>query len=306
MFPRARVLRERPEGMTSILIPTLGSLDRLRPCLEAIAATTANVDTEIVVVENGSLSDDARAYLEQPPMSGVRVARSSGPFRPSRLLVAAASVASGEFLLLARDDLEPLKPGWLTEMLGRIAEPDVGAVGALLIAPSGIVRHGGIALGPDFSAGVAFDDRMDGDPGHGDLLLAAHEVSAVSAACLLTRRRLFQQSGGIDGVAFPSELGEVDFCLRLRASGRRIIFTPQAKLRLRDPLARRDPSVSGDRRRREQNRLRSDWGEALIADPAYSPLLTLQALHSGLAWPPRACEPRLPVILPPRRTPPGF
>lgn len=306
MLPSVRVLRERPKGRVSILIPTMGLLDLLRPCLEAIAATTSDVETEIIIVESGSLGADARAYLELPSLSDVRVAHASGPFRPPRLLGAGASIASGEFLLLARDDLEPLRPGWLAEMVGRIAEPDVGAVGALLIAPSGIIQHGAITLGPDFSAALAFEDRMDGDPGHADLLLAAHEVSAVSSVCLLTRRRLFQQFGGLDGVRFPSELSDVDFCLRLRPSGRRIVFTPHAKLRLRDSLARRDHSLSEDRVRRERDLLRNDWGEALVADPAYSPLLTLQAPYSGLAWPPRVCEPRLPVIGPRRRTPPGF
>ncbi len=308
LFPAVRVSRPRSPGKVSIVIPTRGELDRLRPCLDNIAATTSDVETEIVVVDNGSASDEARGYLEQVSSTGVRVARAGGSFDHSRLLRAGASVASGEFLLLARDDLDPLRPGWLAEMLGRMAEPDVGAVGAMLIAPSGVILHGGVTLGPDVSAAVAFADRMEGDPGYSDLLLAAHECSAVSAACLLTRRRLFQELGGLDGARFPSGLSEVDFCLRMRASGRRIVFTPHAGLRLRDPagLARLDRSLSEDRLRRERDRLCGEWGEALVDDPAYSPLLTLQAPYAGLAWPPRPCAPRLPHVAPPRRTPPGF
>src|SRR5262249_43952830 len=119
---------------------------------------------------------------------------------------------------------------WLDEMLGRIAQRDVGAVGAQLIWPSGVVQHGGIVLGSSFATAPAFNDRIVTDVGYGDLLRVAHECSAVSAACLVTKRRDFLAVGGMDEVRFPVNFSDVDYCLKLRAAGKRIVFTPHAKL----------------------------------------------------------------------------
>jgi GT2 family glycosyltransferase len=191
-------------------------------------------------------------------------------------------------------------------MLGRIVERDVGAVGALLVWPSGVVRHAGIVLGPGFAAASAFPDRMDGDPGYADLLAVSRECAAVSAACLLTRRRLFLTREGFDGIRFPAEFGEVDFCLRLRAKGHRIVFTPHAKL-IRRGGGSADAPRDAALHEGELRYLRSIWGETLADDPYYSPLLSLDGAPFGaLAWPPRPARPRLPLFGAPRPVPSGF
>ena len=133
-------------------------------------------------------------------------------------------------LCLLNNDVKALDDGWLEEMLSRIGEPDVGAVGALLLWPSGVVQHGGVVLGTNFAADHAFKDRMEGDPGYGDLLRVAHECSSVTAACLVTRRLDYLDVGGMDEVPFPVNFNDVDYCLKLRARGQRIVFTPHAKL----------------------------------------------------------------------------
>ena len=120
-------------------------------------------------------------------------------------------------ICILNDDVNALDEQWLDEMLSRIAQRDVGAVGAQLIWPSGVVQHGGIVLGSSFAAAHAFSDRIDTDVGYGDLLRVAHECSAVTAACLVTRRRDFLEVGGMDEVRFPVNFSDVDYCLNLRA-----------------------------------------------------------------------------------------
>ena len=114
--------------------------------------------------------------------------RVPGSFNFSRLNNRAAEAARGDVLCLLNNDVKALDDAWLDEMLGRIADRDVAAVGALLMWPSGVVQHGGVVLGPSFAATHAFNDRVEGDAGYVEMLRVARECSAVTAACMLTRR----------------------------------------------------------------------------------------------------------------------
>ena len=222
LLPAIRVRRTAPTAKVSILIPTRNRVDLLRPCLESIKRTIGDADHEILVVDNESSDPETLDYLHEAASDGVRVARVSGPFNFARLVNAGASVASGEYLLLLNNDVEAAREGWLEEMLSRLAEPDVGAVGAKLTFPSGGIQHGGVVLGPNFAAAHAFDERQESDPGYGELMRVAHETSAVTAACLLTPRRLFRTVGGFDAMRFPVLFNDVDYCseaARGRAAG---------------------------------------------------------------------------------------
>ena len=240
-------------------------------------------------------------YLREIAAGGVRVVRVGGPFNFPRLVNAGASVASGDYLLLLNNDVEALREGWIEDMLSRAVEPDVGAVGAKLIYPSGGVQHGGVVLGPNLAAAHAFDERQDGDPGYGELMRVAHETSAVTAACLLTPRKLFRAMGGFDALRYPVLFNDVDYCLRLRASGKRVVMTPHAQLIHRASASRgRDQPFDGrHRHQRDLDNLRMAWAEVLADDPFYSPMLGLDTPYAGLAWPPRSQAPRTPKIAPP-------
>ncbi len=309
LFPAVRIGRALSRAKASILIPTRDRVDLLKPCIDSVARTCDLARHEIVVLDNDSADPATFAYFEQLTDMGVRVARIGGPFNFARLVNEGAALAHGDHLLLMNNDIEARESGWLEEMLGRMAEPDVGAVGAALLWPSGVVQHGGVVLGSEFVANHAFNDRMDGDPGYADLLRAAHECSAVTAACLLTERRLFLDTGGFDAQNFPVNFNDVDYCLKLRARGLRIVMTPHAKLLHRESASRgRDlrPDQSG-RFKREVRNLRAIWGDVLLADPYYNPLLSLDGNpFSALAWPPRPARPRQNFSAPPRPAPPGF
>ena len=292
-FPAVRVRRTAQPGCISIVIPTRDRLDLLSACISSIRALTKEIEYEIVVVDNGSVEPETRAFLHKFAKEGGRIVDCPGPFNYSRLNNAGVAAARGSRVCLLNNDTEILDGDWVSELASRLEEPDVGAVGALLRWPDGIVQHGGIVLGPGFSAADAFNDCLVEDAGYGDLLRVAHETSAATAACLLVRRTDYCTMGGFDEIAFPILFNDVDFCLRLRAQGKRVVVTPHAHLLHHESASRgRDetPSRRG-RFRRELTALRHRWGNVLAADPMYSPFLNLDPYpFSALAVPARSAK----------------
>jgi GT2 family glycosyltransferase len=308
VLPAVRTSR-RIDGLVSVIIPTRNRHKLLAACLDSMAPALRRRRAEVIVVDNDSSDPDSLAYLSSIDGREARVLRVAGDFNFARLNNLAAAAASGEFLCLLNNDVQARDDGWLDEMLGRMSGDDVGAVGALLLWPSGVVQHGGVVLGPNFAAAHAFNDRMDGDAGYGDLLRVAHECSAVTAACLLTRRQDFIDLGGMDEFRFPVNFNDVDYCLKLRASGKRVVFTPHAKL-LHLESASRGKDKDTDRKsrfERELLNLRAGWASVLTSDPFYSPVLSLDPIpFSALAWPFRSMDARTSDLPIPVAVPPGF
>jgi GT2 family glycosyltransferase len=304
LLPAVRVARPPPRAKVSLMIVTRDRADVLRACVDSLFATVDLARHEAIVLDNESSDPDTLADFERLARRGVRVVRVGGPFNFARIVNKGATAATGEFLLLLQNDVVAREPGWLEEMLGRMAETDVGGVGATLLTRGGGLRQAGVTLGPGFDARAAFCDRMDGDSGYGDQLRVAHEVSAVSPACMLTRRSLFFDVGGFDAEHFPALYHDVDYCLKLRARGLRVVQTPYARLIQAEGDG---PFIPEERRETERRLLRAIWGEALAADPYYNPLLSLDPIaYAGLAWPPRPSPPRKNSSPAPRILPPGF
>ena len=293
VLPAVRVERKTPYGRTTIIIPTRDRLDLLRDCITSIMPASAKSGADILIVDNDSTEPATLDYLAKNAKEDggrIRIVRVPGPFNYAKLNNIAAHATQSDYLCLLNNDIKAQDPDWLDEMLGRIAEPDVGAVGALLLWPSGVVQHGGVVLGPNFAATHAFNERLAEEAGYADLLRIAHECSAVTAACLVTRRRDYLDIGGMDEINLAVSFNDVDYCLRLREAGKRTVLTPHARL-----IHLESASRGGDGRRdrsarfgRELHVLRSRWGQALIDDPYYNPTLSLDAVpFSALAWPPR-------------------
>ncbi len=260
-----------------------------------------------MIVDNDSTDPDTLRYLAKLDKRAATILRVPGAFNFPRLNNLAVNAADADVICLLNNDVKAIDEYWLEEMLGRIAETDVGAVGALLVWPSGVVQHGGVILGPNFSVAHAFNDRIDRDVGYSDLLRVAHECSAVTAACMVTRRSDYLAVGGMDETHFPVNFNDVDYCLKLRALGRRIVFTPHAKLIHLKSASREPEAQHGARFGRELQNLRAKWGTVLAADPYYNPMLSLDPIpYSALAWPVRAMEPRLNNPPIPSLVPPGF
>jgi O-antigen biosynthesis protein len=308
-LPAARIVRTFERARTTIVIPTRNRPALLENCIESIRPAVKRQNAEIMVVDNDSTDLETLDYLAGIDGDIATVLRVPGDFNFPRVNNRAAQAASGDILCLLNNSIKALDDAWLDELLGRITAEDVGAVGALLLWPSGVVQHGGVVLGPGFAATHAFDDRLTTDVGYGDLLRVAHECSAVTAACLVTRRRDYLDVGGMDEALFPVNFNDVDYCLKLRARGKRIVFTPHAKLMHQGSTSRGPDKSAGGKPQfeRELDNLRTRWGKVLASDPYYSPMLSLDSRpFSALAWPVRALSPRVNEPPRPVEMPPGF
>jgi GT2 family glycosyltransferase len=309
LFPAIQVHRTSQRLKTTVVIPTRDRLSFLRTCIETIRPAVARSNADILVIDNDSANPDTLEYLGQIARQRVKVLRIEGPFNFARLNNRAAAALDSDLLCFLNNDVEASSDDWLEEMLARLAEPDVGAVGALLNYPGGVVQHGGVVLGVNFGAAHAFTDRLQDDPGYLDLLRVAHECSAVTAACLVTRRTDYLNVGGMDEAHFGVAFNDVDYCLRLREAGKRIVFTPHARLVHAESASRGrdDRPDKRDRFQRELSILRSRWGESLLTDPAYNPQLSRDGVpYRALAWPPGPLRPRLNSPPRARHLPPGF
>jgi GT2 family glycosyltransferase len=310
LLPAAPVRRNAPQGRTTIIILTRNRVELLADCLESLYPVLTHVDVDLLVVDNDSSDDKTiRSLALLKEKRRARVLPVPGPFNYARLNNLAVRETDADFLLFLNNDVKALDGTWLDEMRARLAEPDVGAVGALLAWPSSMVQHGGVVLGPGFAAAYAFNDRTTADPGYTDLLHVAHECSAVTAACMLTRRSDYVVLGGMDEINFPASFSDVDYCLRLRAISRRIIMTPHARL-IKIESASRSTLMSAERTAgfaRELRALRHRWGEALLRDPFYNPTLSLDPIpFSALAWPVRSLDVRMQVPIKANEVPAGF
>jgi GT2 family glycosyltransferase len=309
ILPAAQIMRKHERLSTTIVIPTRNRFRLLQDCVDSILPAVERAKAEILIVDNDSTDPAVLAYLAEIKRNYATVLHVPGEFNFPRLNNRAAKAAHSEVLCMLNNDVKALDDRWLEEMLSRIAAGDVGAVGALLVWPSGIVQHGGVVLGPSFAARHAFNDRVDGDGSYGDLLRVTHECSAVTAACMVTRRRDYLDVGGMDEFRFPVNFNDVDYCLKLRANGKRIVFTPHAKMLHLESASRGTDASNGQSERfeRELQNLREKWGDVLVADPYYSPMLSRDPIpFSALAWPAAPMHPRVNQPPVPTEIPAGF
>ncbi|HEX6509990.1 MAG TPA: glycosyltransferase [Chloroflexota bacterium] len=255
-------------GKVSIIIPTRDNLSLLRRCIKSIESLTTYPNYEIIVVDNGSQALATLEYLAATPH---RVIRYDGPFNYSLLNNLAVKEADGEYVLLLNNDTEVLSPGWLHAMVEQAQRPEVGAVGAKLLYPDGRIQHAGVVLGIGGIAGHSHK-FCSGAPGTGyfNFPNVIRDYSAVTAACMMMRRELYLEMGGLNEEALPVSFNDVDLCLRLRKRGYLIVYTPDAMLRHYESATR---SMEVDQR--EVSYMASSWWDVLAQDPYYNPNLTL-------------------------------
>lgn len=281
----------RPAPKVSIIIPTRDRAELLRTCVESVLAKTRYPDFELVVVDNRSSELGALAYLDElGARKRVRVLRYDAEFNYSAINNWAAGQCDGRLLCLLNNDVEVIDADWLVEMVGFACRPETGAVGAMLYYPDGTIQHAGVILGVGGVANHAYCHEQAGYPGHGARALVAQNLSAVTGACLLVRRKVYEQVGGLDErlrVAF----NDIDFCLKLGRAGYRNVWTPFARLYHHESASRGadDTEEKVSRFRSEVSFMRERWASVLDNDPAYNPNLSLHIgeTSSQLAFPPR-------------------
>ncbi len=273
--------------LVSIIVPTRDGRSLIR-CLDSVRRQTTYENFEILVVDNGSATAPTLDYLHAHERE-ITVLRDERPFNYSALNNTAAQRAQGELLLLLNDDVEVMAGDWLSEMVGQILRSGVGVVGAKLNYPNGTIQHAGVTLGIYGVAGHLHRGVDRFDLGYfGDLALTRC-VSAVTGACMLVRREVWDDLGGLDASDLAVAFNDIDFCLRAQEAGWTVIWTPFAE------LVHHESIFAGTRRRgascrslrREVDYMLRRWAHLLRDDPAYNPNLTLMGEHATLAWPPR-------------------
>lgn len=280
--------------LVSIIVPTRDQVGLLRSCVESVLTKTAYPAFELLIVDNQSVDVDALAYLREiAARSKVRVLRYDRPFNYSAINNFAVGQSQGTVICLLNNDTEVISPDWLDEMVGHLLQPRVGAVGAKLYYGDGRVQHGGDVVGPGGCANHLHSAIGRDDPGYCNRAAVAQELSAVTAACLVTWRALYEQLGGLDEKDLAVAFNDVDYCLRLRAAGHRVVWTPHAELYHHESVSR---GKANSWRRKLQARhevmvMRRRWAREMQQDPFYNPNLSYQQADFSLSHAPRVRKP---------------
>ena len=279
--------------LVSLIIPTRNGLKLLQQCVESILAKTAYRHYEILIVDNGSDDPATLRYLKELASERcIRVIRDDRPFNYSELNNSAVKQARGEIIGLINNDIEVISPDWLSEMVSHALRPEVGAVGAKLLYADDTIQHAGVVLGVHGIAGHAHRFLPRDHVGYRGRAGLIQSFSVVTAACLLVRKSIYEELGGLNEIELQVACNDVDFCLRLREAGYRNIWTPYAELYHHESATRGfdDTPEKLARSAKEVAYMQQRWGDTLLHDPAYNPNLSLDAEDFSLAWPPRVAS----------------
>ena len=268
-----------PPPLVSLLVPTRDKLHLLQPCVDAILKLTSYPHFELLILDNQSTCRQTLAYMhdvaKQDPR--VRVLRWDAPFNYSAINNFGVANARGSVIGLVNNDIEPINPEWLEEMVRQVCRPDIGCVGAKLYYPNDTIQHAGVVLGIGGVAGHSQNYFSRNALGYFGRLHLAHNVSAVTGACLLVRKAVYQQVGGLDEQHLKVSFNDVDLCIKVREAGYRNLFTPYAELYHHESVSR-GPNDTRAKRAvadAEAQFMRQKWGKLLDTDPYYNPNLTL-------------------------------
>jgi GT2 family glycosyltransferase len=274
------------DPLVTILIPTAGRIARtpdgnrdvLLQCLRSIVERTTYKHYELLIVDTGRLSPQVFDFLRGVPHRRV-VHEVRGAFNFAATINAGARQARGDHLLLLNDDTEVISEEWISAMLEFSQQPKIGAVGGKLFYPDGRIQHVGVVLGIGGGACHVLAGQSGDTPGYFGSALVIKNYSAVTAACCMTRRAVFEEVGGFDE-RFAVDFNDVDYCLRVRARGYRVVGTPFAKLYHFEgaSFGSREHVVNPA----EVNALNERWQDVIDQDPYYNPNLTRSALDYSL------------------------
>ncbi|MBA3449732.1 MAG: glycosyltransferase, partial [Chloroflexia bacterium] len=267
-----------PPAVTAV-IPTGGNLGFLRPCLDDLLQRTDYPKLDILLVDNSHGDDVARLVEELAPRypNIRRIIDTRKPFNYSGLINDAIPHVSAPYVLMLNDDITVIEPDWLRAMIEQAQRPEVGIVGAKLLYPDNTIQHAGVILGPFGGSVHIFKRRPSDDPGFFNLANVVRNCSAVTFACAVIDRAVFDQIGGLDEVNLPVAFNDTDFCLRAREAGYEVIYTPHATLHHHESVTKTVIAHP-----HEIAYLRTRWGHVIAHDPYYNPNLTRQGEDARL------------------------
>ena len=293
-----RVVRSLPDPapLVSLLIPTRDRVDLLRGCVDGLLHRTDYANMEILILDNESTEPETLAYFQS--LSGdnrVRILNCTGPFNFSAINNLGVEHARGSIIGFINNDIEVICPEWLREMVIQAIRPNVGAVGAKLLYADGTLQHGGVIVGLGGIACHSHKHLGRHEAGYFCRAQVPQYLSAVTAACLLMRRECFDEVGRYDERNLAVAFNDVDLCLKVRAAGYDIVWTPYAELYHLESASRGDDMAPEKAARfaREIEYMRKRWGDVLDNDPYYSPNLTISSEDFAFGFPSRARKPWL-------------
>lgn len=271
--------------LVSIIIPTRDHLDVLKVAVDSILSKTDHTNFELIVVDNGSVEQRTLEWFDQITAQDrrVRILRDDRPFNYSALNNAAVAQSSGEFVALVNNDIKVISPGWLSEMVALAQRSGTGCVGAKLYYPDGRIQHAGVVIGIGGVAGHAHLLFPGEDLGYFARLGLRQNYTAVTGACLVVRRSIYDEVEGLNETDLAVAFNDVDFCLKVDAAGYRNVWTPFAELVHHESISRgyEDTPEKQERFRREVDYMKRRWDTHVIKDPAYNPNLTLDRNDFG-------------------------
>jgi GT2 family glycosyltransferase len=269
------------EPLISIIIPFRDQPVHLKKCIQSILSKTRYSNFEILGIDNGSELEETSVLMKNLEKEDTRVKFLSFPgvFNYSRINNYGVSEASGRILLLLNNDIEVLNFDWLEALLEHAQRDEVGAVGGKLYYPNQTIQHAGVIIGIGGFAGHSHRHMKKDAKGYGNRLNCIQDVSAVSGAMLMIKRKIYVEIGGLDEDNLSVALNDIDFCLRLRQKDYFNIFTPYCEA-IHHESASRGYEETPERKMRFQKEIdyfRNKWRKMLSeGDPFYNRNLTLQ------------------------------
>lgn len=282
-----RLVKEK--SLVSVIIPNKDHIDDLEKCLKSLEEVNTYENMEYIIIENNSENEETFQYYErlQREMPKAKVVRwEEKGFNYPAINNFGVSHSSGEYLLFLNNDTEVVNPGCIEELLSQCQRPEVGAAGARLYYEDGTIQHAGVIIGICGVAGHGFVGFPHENPGYMGRVILIQNYSAVTAACLMMRRDVFNEIGQFDeryAVAF----NDIDLCMKIRKAGYLIVYNPYAELNHYESKSRgyEDTDEKIQRFSLEIERFKLEWGDELLkGDPYYNPNLTLAKLDFSLNY----------------------
>jgi len=274
-----------------LIVATAFAHDLVGSCLTSLLRETDYGGLRMsIVVDEASLSDPVAREVLAGLADDPRVTPLVYPTRPfnySWVQNYAMARVDDELVCLVNDDVSVITPRWLEQMAGHVLQPRVGVVGARLLYPDSTVQHGGVLLGAAGLAGHYYHGASTDDPGYHGRAVLDQDLSCVTAACMLLRRDLYLDVGGMDEQLVIA-YNDVDLCVRIARAGWRIVLAAGAELVHRESTSVGPPDAPERHERfaAERRLMKARWGEVLMQDPQYNPNLDLRR-PGTLAFPPR-------------------
>jgi glycosyltransferase involved in cell wall biosynthesis len=264
----------------TVIIPTKGNAGLIDNLLESLYKTDYDF-MDIILVDNGSdmailgpvYDKYKNLFYEEfgSRVTNLQVVYGNYPFNFSYQVNQGVALAKSKYVLLLNNDIEIINPGWLKEMVALMElYPDVGAVGARLLYPNGTLQHGGVLVGAGGVAGHCHKHLRNGDGGYFNRVMTIHEVSAVTGACLLTRTDVYNNVGGFDET-MPKAFNDVDFCLKVRKEGHRILYQPWACLYHHESVSRGVDAHDDPVFIKAIETMKTRWAPEIENDPYFNP-----------------------------------